>query len=45
MFRINKNQTPKIPRPDWALLKGGQTYRAHMGKGFTDGVLFCARDM
>ena len=45
MLIINKNQTLKTPCPGWVLLKGGQTYQAHMGKGCTDGVLCCARDL
>ena len=36
---------PKPTRPGRALLKGGQTYRAHLGRGCADGVLCCARDL
>ena len=28
MVIININKIPKTPRPEWALLKGGQTYGA-----------------
>ena len=42
---IYKNQTPEMPRPGWALLRGGQTYQAHMGKSCADGVICCARDL
>ena len=43
------NKKTKYPkrraRPDWALLKGGQMYRVHMGKSCAGGVLCCARDL
>ena len=42
---IIKNQTAKTPRPGWALLKVGQQYRAHLGRGCADGVLYCAKDL
>ena len=45
MVIINKNQIPKTPRPGWALLKVGQTYRSHMGKSCDDGVICCDRDL
>ena len=45
MVIINKKLTPKMPFPGWALLKGGQTYWAHLGKSCANGVLWSARDM
>ena len=45
MVIMNKNQIPKTPRPNWALLKGGQMYRAHTGRSCADGVMCCARDL
>ena len=39
MIIINKNKTPKTPRPGWELLRGDQTHCVHMGNSCADGVM------